>query len=39
VTPDFLSPEQRKQAISAMVEAHPGLAALIPRASGVRADP
>jgi hypothetical protein len=30
-----MTPEQRKQAIAAMVEAHPGLAALIPSAPGV----
>jgi hypothetical protein len=34
-----MTPEQRKQAIVATVEAHPGLAALIPRTAGVRAEP
>jgi hypothetical protein len=34
-----MTPEQRRQAIAAMVEAHPGLSALIPRASGVRQEP
>jgi hypothetical protein len=31
-----MTAEQRKQAIAAMVEAHPGLAALMPRTSDVQ---
>jgi hypothetical protein len=34
-----MTPEQRKTAIARMVEEHPGLAALIPRAPGVCAEP
>jgi hypothetical protein len=34
-----MTPEQRKAAIAAMVEQHPGLAALIPRSPGARPEP
>jgi hypothetical protein len=37
--PKSMTSEQRKQAIAAMVTAHPGLAALIPRAPAVHAEP
>jgi hypothetical protein len=34
-----MTSEQRQAAIARMVEEHPGLAALIPRAAGARAEP
>jgi hypothetical protein len=34
-----MTPQQRQAAIARMVKEHPGLAALIPRAAGVRAEP
>jgi hypothetical protein len=34
-----MTPEQRKAAIARLVEAHPGLAALRPRAPGAHAEP
>jgi hypothetical protein len=34
-----MTPSQRKAAIAAMVEAHPGLAALIPRTPRVSPEP
>jgi hypothetical protein len=36
--PRSMTSEQRRAAIARMVEEHPGLAALIPRTSGVRGE-